>query len=81
MNVEGFLADILAEPDALARVATRYGDARLERLLGGTRVLFIGMGTRPTRRSLCSAAAASTPTPSWPRPARPSRRQETPLRS
>ncbi len=45
MNADGFVADILAEPDALARVATRYGDAGLERLLGGKRVLFVGMGS------------------------------------
>jgi fructoselysine-6-P-deglycase FrlB-like protein len=45
VNVEGFEADILCEPEALSRVAARYGDAGLERLLSARRVLFIGMGS------------------------------------
>ncbi len=45
MNAEGFLADILAEPEALRRVAEHHGGARLERLLERPRVLFVGMGS------------------------------------
>ena len=45
MNSEGFLADIVAEPEALRRVAEMHGGARLERLLDRPRVLFIGMGS------------------------------------
>jgi len=45
VNAEGFLADILAEPEALRRVAEHHGPARLERLLDRPRVLFIGMGS------------------------------------
>lgn len=45
MNHEGFEADILSQPEALSRVAARYADAGLERLLSARRVLFIGMGS------------------------------------
>src|SRR5438876_5997289 len=45
VNVDGFEADILSEPEALSRVAARYGKAGLERLLSARRVLFIGMGS------------------------------------
>ena len=45
MNSEGFLADILAEPEALRRVAEHHGDARLDRLLDRPRLLFVGMGS------------------------------------
>jgi fructoselysine-6-P-deglycase FrlB-like protein len=45
VNVKGFEADILSEPEALSRVAARYGGAGLERLLSARRVLFIGMGS------------------------------------
>jgi glutamine---fructose-6-phosphate transaminase (isomerizing) len=45
VNAEGFLADILAEPEALRRVAEHHGGARLERLLDRPRVLFVGMGS------------------------------------
>jgi fructoselysine-6-P-deglycase FrlB-like protein len=45
VNSDGFLADILAEPDALRRVAEHHGDARLDRLLDRPRLLFVGMGS------------------------------------
>jgi fructoselysine-6-P-deglycase FrlB-like protein len=45
VNAEGFLADVVAEPEALRRVAEHHGAARLERLLERPRVLFIGMGS------------------------------------
>ena len=45
MNVEGFEADIRSQPEALSRVADRYGNAGLERLLSARRLLFIGMGS------------------------------------
>jgi glutamine---fructose-6-phosphate transaminase (isomerizing) len=55
VNSEGFLADILAEPEALARVAERLAGAGLERLLEAPRVLFIGMGS--SRYAADTAAA------------------------
>ncbi|MDX6520311.1 MAG: hypothetical protein QOF08_916, partial [Gaiellales bacterium] len=55
MNSEGFLADILAEPEALERVAERLAGSRLERLLEAPRVLFIGMGS--SRYAADTAAA------------------------
>jgi fructoselysine-6-P-deglycase FrlB-like protein len=55
VNSEGFLADILAEPEALARVAGRLAGAGLERLLVAPRVLFIGMGS--SRYAADTAAA------------------------
>jgi glucosamine--fructose-6-phosphate aminotransferase (isomerizing) len=45
VNSEGFLADILGEPEALERVAAAYGDRHLERLLDRPRLLLIGMGS------------------------------------
>ena len=45
MNSEGFLADILTEPEALRRVADELAGTGLERLLDAPRVLFIGMGS------------------------------------
>ncbi len=45
MNSDGFLADILTEPEALRRVADELAGAGLERLLDAPRVLFIGMGS------------------------------------
>jgi glutamine---fructose-6-phosphate transaminase (isomerizing) len=45
VNAEGFQADILAEPEALERVAGELGGAGLERLLEAPRVLFLGMGS------------------------------------
>ncbi len=45
MNSEGFLADILGEPEALERVAAAYGDGHLERMLDRPRLLLIGMGS------------------------------------
>ena len=44
MNVEGFQADILAEPEALVRVADAYGSGGLP-AVDGRRVLLIGMGS------------------------------------
>jgi fructoselysine-6-P-deglycase FrlB-like protein len=55
VNSNGFLCDILAEPEALARVAERLGGAGLERLLAAPRVLFIGMGS--SRYAADTAAA------------------------
>jgi len=55
VNSEGFLADILAEPEALARVAERLAGAGLERLIELPRVLFIGMGS--SRYAADTAAA------------------------
>jgi fructoselysine-6-P-deglycase FrlB-like protein len=45
VNAEGFLTDIVAEPEGLRRVAEHHGAARLERLLDRPRVLFTGMGS------------------------------------
>ncbi len=45
MNSEGFLADILGEPEALERVVAAYGDRHLERMLDRPRLLLIGMGS------------------------------------
>jgi glucosamine--fructose-6-phosphate aminotransferase (isomerizing) len=45
VNCDGFLADIVAEPEALRRVADEHGGAGLERLLDRPRILFIGMGS------------------------------------
>ncbi len=45
MNSEGFLADILAEPEALERVVAAYGDQHLERMIDRPRLLLIGMGS------------------------------------
>ena len=47
MNVEGFLADILAEPESLRRLAVRMAgsDDPLRDLPGCDRVLFLGMGS------------------------------------
>jgi fructoselysine-6-P-deglycase FrlB-like protein len=45
VNSEGFLADILAEPEALERVVAAYGDQHLERMLERPRLLLIGMGS------------------------------------
>jgi len=55
VNAEGFLSDILAEPEALSRVASRLGGAGLERLVSAERVLFIGMGS--SRYAADTAAA------------------------
>ena len=44
MNVEGFQSDILAEPEALVRVADAYGAGGLP-AVDGRRVLLIGMGS------------------------------------
>jgi glutamine---fructose-6-phosphate transaminase (isomerizing) len=44
VNVEGFQADILAEPEALVRVADAYGGGGLP-ALDGRRLLLIGMGS------------------------------------
>jgi fructoselysine-6-P-deglycase FrlB-like protein len=55
VNADGFLADILAEPDAIRRVAEHHGGARLERLLDRPRVLFVGMGS--SRFAAMTAAA------------------------
>jgi len=56
VNSEEFLADILAEPEALRRVAEHHGGARLERLLERPRVLFVGMGS--SRYAALTATAA-----------------------
>ena len=56
MNCDGFLADILAGPEALRRVADEHGGAGLERLLDRPRILFIGMGS--SRYAADTAAAA-----------------------
>jgi fructoselysine-6-P-deglycase FrlB-like protein len=45
VNPEGFERDILAEPEALRRVAEAYGDEGLDRLVAGRRVLMTGMGS------------------------------------
>jgi glutamine---fructose-6-phosphate transaminase (isomerizing) len=45
VNSEGFLVDILGEPEALERVVAAYGDRHLERLLDRPRLLLIGMGS------------------------------------
>jgi glutamine---fructose-6-phosphate transaminase (isomerizing) len=45
VNSEGFLADILGEPEALERVVAAYGDRHLERMLDRPRLLLIGMGS------------------------------------
>jgi fructoselysine-6-P-deglycase FrlB-like protein len=45
VNSEGFLADILGEPEALERVVAAYGDRHLERMLDRPRILLIGMGS------------------------------------
>ena len=45
VNSEGFLADILAEPEALERVVAAYGGRHLERMLDRPRLLLIGMGS------------------------------------
>lgn len=45
VNSEGFLVDILGEPEALERVVAAYGDQHLERMLGRPRLLLIGMGS------------------------------------
>jgi len=45
VNSEGFLADILEEPEALERVVALYGDRHLERMLDRPRLLLIGMGS------------------------------------
>ena len=44
MNVDGFQADILGEPEALVRVADAYGGGGLP-TVDGRRVLLIGMGS------------------------------------
>jgi len=44
VNVEGFQSDILAEPEALVRVADAYGSGGLP-AVDGRRVLLIGMGS------------------------------------
>ena len=67
VNSEGFLADILAEPAALRRVADAYGDGRLERMLDRPRLLLIGMG------SSGYAAAHGRGGAARPRPRRPRR--------
>ena len=56
MNTEGFLADILAEPDALRAVADAYGDEGLERMADRPRLLLIGMGS--SRYAADTAVAA-----------------------
>lgn len=56
MNCDGFLADIVAEPEALVRVADEHGGAGLERLLDRPRILFIGMGS--SRYAADTAVAA-----------------------
>jgi glutamine---fructose-6-phosphate transaminase (isomerizing) len=45
VNSEGFLMDILGEPEALERVVAAYGDRHLERMLDRPRLLLIGMGS------------------------------------
>jgi fructoselysine-6-P-deglycase FrlB-like protein len=45
MNLEGFERDILAEPEALRRVAGTYGAEGLDRFIVGRRVLMTGMGS------------------------------------
>jgi glucosamine--fructose-6-phosphate aminotransferase (isomerizing) len=45
VNSEGFLVDILGEPEALERVVAAYGDRHLERMLDRPRLLLIGMGS------------------------------------
>ena len=45
VNSEGFLVDILGEPEALERVAGAYGDRRLQRRFDRPRLLLIGMGS------------------------------------
>jgi fructoselysine-6-P-deglycase FrlB-like protein len=45
VNSEGFLVDILEEPEALERVVAAYGDQHLERMLDRPRLLLIGMGS------------------------------------
>jgi glucosamine--fructose-6-phosphate aminotransferase (isomerizing) len=45
VNSEGFLVDILGEPEALERVVAAYGDRQLERMLDRPRLLLIGMGS------------------------------------
>lgn len=57
MNLEGFRADILAEPDALHRLAETYGGpgSPLDRLPLARRVVFLGMGS--SRYAALSAAA------------------------
>jgi glutamine---fructose-6-phosphate transaminase (isomerizing) len=56
VNHDGFVADILAEPEALRRVADTHGGAGLERLLDRPRALFIGMGS--SRYAADTAVAA-----------------------
>jgi glucosamine--fructose-6-phosphate aminotransferase (isomerizing) len=45
VNSEGFLVDVLGEPEALERVVAAYGDRQLERMLDRPRLLLIGMGS------------------------------------
>ncbi|HEV8453033.1 MAG TPA: SIS domain-containing protein [Gaiellales bacterium] len=45
VNSQGFLDDILGEPEALERVARDYGDRHLERMLDRPRLLLVGMGS------------------------------------
>lgn len=45
MKLDGFERDILAEPEALRRVADTYGAEGLERFIVGRRVLMTGMGS------------------------------------
>src|SRR3954464_2776196 len=45
VNSEGFLVDILGEPEALERVAAGYGGRHLERMLDRPRLVMIGMGS------------------------------------
>jgi fructoselysine-6-P-deglycase FrlB-like protein len=56
VNTDGFVADILAEPDALRAVADAYDGAGLERLLDRPRSLLIGMGS--SRYAADTAVAA-----------------------
>lgn len=59
VNSEGFLVDILGEPEALERVATAYGDRHLERMLDRPRLLLVGMGSSGYAAATAVAALRS----------------------
>ena len=57
MNPEGFLADVLAEPETLRTVAAAYADARLlDELPSAGPVLFLGMGSSRFAAGACATA-------------------------
>jgi fructoselysine-6-P-deglycase FrlB-like protein len=59
VNSEGFLVDILGEPEALERVAQAYGDRHLERMLDRPRLLLVGMGSSGYAAATAVAALRS----------------------